>query len=168
MKRFNVLVALLMFVFVTYGQKNNENAKGPKELSEAHATFGTFFQVNDALSDVEMREAYQRLSTNDTIQKKFRATVTDVCQAKGCWMKLQLKNGQETMVRFKDYGFFVPMDIAGKEVIVNGLAYVESMSVADQKHYAKDAGLAQSEITKISEPRKILSFEAEGVVLLQQ
>ncbi|WP_149275151.1 DUF4920 domain-containing protein [Pareuzebyella sediminis] len=168
MKRFNVLVAFLMFVFVSYAQKNKENGTGSKELSAEHATFGTFFQFNDALSDVKMTEVYQRLSSSDTIPKKFRATVTDVCQAKGCWMKLQLKNGQETMVRFKDYGFFVPMDIAGKEVIVNGLAYVESMSVEDQKHYAKDAGLAESEINKISEPKKILSFEADGVVLIQQ
>ena len=35
-------------------------------------------------------------------------------------MKLDLENGEEAMVKFKDYGFFMPKDIAGEEVIVNG------------------------------------------------
>lgn len=168
MKRFNVLVAVLMFVLVSNGQTKNQNAKSPKDLSGESSRYGAFFRVSDAISDVEMTEAYQTLSANDTIHNSFKAIVIDVCQAKGCWMKLRLNSGQETMVRFKNYGFFVPMDIAGKEVIVNGSAYIESMSVADQKHYAKDAGLPESQIATISEPKQKLSFEADGVVLLDK
>ena len=53
-------------------------------------------------------------------KQHFRGTVTEVCKAKGCWMKVALENGEETMVKFKDYGFFVPKDMAGKEVVING------------------------------------------------
>ena len=80
-------------------------------------------------------------------------------------MKLELQDGEETMVRFKDYGFFMPMDIKGKEVIVNGFAFVEEMSVEDQKHFAKDGGKSEAEMAKITTIKKTLSFEADGVLL---
>ena len=54
--------------------------------------------------------------------------------------------------RFKDYGFFMPTDAAGKEVIVDGKAFVNEVSVADLKHYAEDAGKSPEEIAKITEP----------------
>ena len=59
----------------------------------------------------------------------------------------------------------MPKDIKGKEVIVNGLAFVEEMSVKDQKHYAKDGGKSEAEIAEITSPKKTLGFEADGVLL---
>ncbi|MGB5361081.1 MAG: DUF4920 domain-containing protein, partial [Eudoraea sp.] len=103
----------------------------------------------------------------DTLETKFSATVTDVCKSKGCWMKLNLKNGEEVMVKFKDYGFFVPKDIEGREVVVNGSAFIDNMSVEDQKHYAKDAGESQEVIKQIKEPKKTFGFEADGVLIGQ-
>ena len=41
------------------------------------------------------------------------ARVEKVCQKKGCWMGLRNKN-QKLRVVFRDYGFFVPTDIIGK------------------------------------------------------
>ena len=80
-------------------------------------------------------------------------------------MKLKLENGEEAMVKFKDYGFFMPKDIAGKEVIVNGLAFIEEMSVEEQKHYAEDAGESKEVIAAITAPKKTYRFEADGVLL---
>jgi len=99
------------------------------------------------------------------MQVKFTATVKEVCKSMGCWMKLELDNGEQTMVRFKDYGFFMPKDIEGQEVIVNGLAFVEEMSVEDQRHYAKDAGKSEAEIAKILATKKTFGFEADGVLV---
>ena len=69
------------------------------------------------------------------------------------------------MVRFKDYGFFVPLDASGKEVIVKGKAYVNKVSVADLKHYAEDAGKSEEEIAEITEPKIEYAFEANGVLI---
>ncbi|KAG1654424.1 Epimerase family protein YfhF [Nymphon striatum] len=113
-------------------------------------SFGDQIYEDNAMSAAEMSEKYANMAVADTMKTKFTATVTEVCQAKGCWMRLKMNDGQETMVRFKDYGFFMPMDIAGKEVTVNGLAFVEEMSVEDQKHYAKDGGLALFEDTSVA------------------
>lgn len=71
------------------------------------------------------------------------------------------------MVKFKDYGFFVPKDIEGMEVIVNGIAFVDNMSVEDQKHYAKDAGESHEDIDLIKESKRTYEFEADGVLIRQ-
>jgi hypothetical protein len=82
-------------------------------------------------------------------------------------MKLNLNNEEEVMVKFKDYGFFVPKDIEGKEVVLNGIAFVDLMSIDDQKHYAKDAGKSREDIERITKPEKTFTFEADGVLIRQ-
>ena len=96
---------------------------------------------------------------------KFEAKVNSVCKVKGCWMNLDLENGQEIMVNFKDYSFFVPKNIEGKKVIVDGKASIEILSVKQLQHYAYDAGKTDEEIKKIIDPKKVYSFEAKGVLI---
>ena len=98
---------------------------------------------------------------------KLEAKVTDVCQMKGCWMKLDIGNEKEIMVNFKDYSFFVPKNIIGKKVVVSGEAFKRNISVDELKHYARDRGEKESAISLIVEPKEIYSLIAKGVVLLQ-
>ena len=97
-----------------------------------------------------------------------RATgkVVSVCQEKGCWMKIENAAGEDMMVKFKDYGFFMPKDIVGKEVVLDGDATVKETSVKQLKHYAGDAGKSKDEISKIKAPKKELTFTAKGVLVL--
>jgi hypothetical protein len=91
--------------------------------------------------------------------------VESVCQVKGCWMKLKMENGQTMRVTFKDYGFFVPKDIAGKTIVFEGNATTKTTSVDELRHYAADAGKSKDEIVKITEPKTELAFEANGVLV---
>ncbi len=97
---------------------------------------------------------------------KVKGTVVDVCQNKGCWMKLDLGNGETMRVSFKDYGFFVPKDLAGKQVVVQGNAEVKNISVDEQRHFAEDAGKSKEEVEAITEPKEELTFVADGVIVL--
>lgn len=63
--------------------------------------------------------------------------------------------------------FFMPKNIADKEVIVNGKAFVSEVSIEEQRHYAEDAGKSEDEIAKIIEVKKTLSLEADGVLLIE-
>ena len=162
MRKINLLLVFLMISFACMGQE--EPIETVSEPS-GYTSFGEQIDANEAMGVQEMSTAYLKMAIADTVQAKFNAVVTDVCQSKGCWMKLQLEDGKETMVRFKDYGFFVPKNIVGKEVVVNGSAFVEEMSIKDQKHYAKDAGKSDEEIAKITKTKKTYGFEADGVLL---
>lgn len=97
---------------------------------------------------------------------KATGKVVSVCQEKGCWMKVEKAGGETMMVKFKDYGFFMPKDIVGKEVVLDGEAAVKETSVKQLKHYAGDAGKSKEEISRIKAPKKELIFTAKGVLVL--
>ncbi|MEZ4982505.1 MAG: DUF4920 domain-containing protein [Saprospiraceae bacterium] len=107
-----------------------------------------------------------KMATVDSIDAKLVGTVESVCQTKGCWMNLQTENGEEIFVQFKDYGFFMPKDIAGRKVVVDGYAYRQVTSVDELKHYAEDEGASAEEIAAITEPKEELKFMASGVKLV--
>ncbi len=131
----------------------------------AYESFGKTFSLPDAVTAERMALRYADLSVGDSVSVKMTAKVKNVCQAKGCWMTLDLLDGEEVMVKFEDYGFFVPKDISGKEVFINGKAFVNEVSVDEQRHYAQDGGATEEEIAKIVIPKKTYSFLADGVLL---
>lgn len=122
--------------------------------------------MNDQYLDLD--GVIHALSGKDTVHTTLKATVSEVCQVKGCWMTLGGGNdgGEEMLVRFKDYGFFVPKDLGGRNVLVEGKAYRSITSVEELRHYAEDAGKSKEEIMQITEPESTLSFEATGVKVL--
>jgi hypothetical protein len=96
---------------------------------------------------------------------KVDAKINSCCQKKGCWMMVDLGNGEEMRVKFKDYGFFVPKNAGGKNVIMQGNAYMDTTTIAELQHYAEDGGATKEEIEAITEPKISLAFEATGVLI---
>lgn len=169
MKKILGLMLLVSLVFACKNEpkESTETTKTEETKKEvAYASFGDKIEADGAKSTKEAVEIYKNLKPGDTVVTKFTAKINSVCQTKGCWMRLDLGDDSETMVRFKDYGFFMPLNAEG-DVIVNGKAYVSEISVDELRHYAKDAGKTKEEIEKITEPEMTLSFEADGVLLAQ-
>lgn len=110
-------------------------------------------------------ELSTQMGTKEKMPAKVEGTVESVCQMKGCWMKVKTGDGQTMRVTFKDYGFFVPKDIVGKTVVVQGTAETTVTPVDELRHYAEDAGKSKEEIAKINEPEKALTFVADGVIV---
>ena len=130
----------------------------------AQQYFGEKITDENAVTATELPTA---LDSESSVQTKVRGEVTGVCQAKGCWMTVNVGNNQEMKVRFKDYGFFVPKDITGQTVVIAGEALVDTVSVDDQRHLAEDAGQSEEEINQITEPKTQLSFVADGVIVVE-
>ena len=128
--------------------------------SEGH--FGEKINGKGAIGATELPK---KMGSKEKMTAKVSGTVESVCQAKGCWMKVKTADGQTMRVSFKDYGFFVPKDIAGKTVVFEGEAKMKTTSVAELQHYAEDAGKSKEEIAKITEPKRELTFVAEGVIV---
>jgi len=138
------------------------------EEKTQYQTFGAEITDKDVVGQDVMMAKYNKMKPGDTTKIKFIANVKKVCQKKGCWMRLDLGDEAESLVKFKDYGFFMPMDIAGQEVIVKGKAFVEETSVEDLKHFAEDGGKTQEEIDAITESELTYSFISEGVLLVEK
>ncbi|PIX10459.1 MAG: DUF4920 domain-containing protein [Flavobacteriaceae bacterium CG_4_8_14_3_um_filter_34_10] len=138
-----------------------------KSNNENYLSIGEKITEKEVINKEEMAAIYDAMKPGDTLDVKFSSTVNEVCQSKGCWMKMDLGE-KEVMIKFKDYAFFMPKDIAGKEVILNGKAFIEEMSIEDQKHFAEDAGKSEDEIADIKESKRTLSFVSDGVLILQK
>ena len=129
--------------------------------------FGDKISEDKAIS---YEKLLKKMKKKDSLEVKVVGTVESVCQMKGCWMTIisQKEGNPSMMVKFKDYGFFVPMDISGKKVVMNGYAYKEVTPVDELRHYAEDAGKSKEEIDAIKEPKKEFKFMASGVILLNE
>ena len=96
---------------------------------------------------------------------KIKGKILSSCPMKGCWMKVNVDN-DTLLVRFKDYGFFVPKSgLEGKSTILSGIISIDTLSVAQLKHYAEDAGKTLKEINLIKNPQLTLSVLADGVLI---
>ena len=149
-------------------------SKSDEEASEEHSgntsvapaapgqTYGAAVSPEGA---VPMSALNAALGTRDSAQLKVAGKASAVCQAKGCWMTLPTADGKQMRVRFKDYAFFVPKDLSGHTVVVSGWAHRETVSVADQQHYLRDAGKPEQEIAAITQPTQELNFLADGVLV---
>ena len=120
--------------------------------------------ADKAMTSDEMFAKYNTMKVGDTVNVKFASKINEVCSKKGCWMKLPVGE-KEAMVRFKDYGFFMPLDANDKEVIIEGKAFVKITPVEELQHYAEDAGKSKEEIAKITQPKTEYAFEANGVLM---
>jgi len=158
------IVCAVLVVMVLVGCKKNE-AEVAKEKEVSYKVFGNSISAEGAISKEDMFAKYKDLKEGDTVEVKFASKIKEVCQKKGCWMQLELSEDNTAFVKFKDYGFFVPLNSANSEVIVNGKAFVSVESVEELRHYAKDAGESQATIDSIVNPETTYSFMADGVLL---
>ena len=150
MKQLMLLFCLLLGSYTLNAQKGD--------------TFGEKVKPSGA---VEGQAFLKGIEGKDSMNVKLKATILEVCQKKGCWMNVDLGNGKTMMVRFKDYGFFVPKDANGRTAIMDGKAFREVITVDMLRHYAEDAGKSKEEIEKITADEERLSFEASGVLILK-
>lgn len=162
MKLFNIF---LVFILLTAACKDvKSKAEEPLQQEEpTFATAGAPISEGSVFSELQMSEVYSELQPGDTVATRFEGEVASVCQMKGCWMRVEIPGEETVMVRFKDYGFFVPKDIAGKRVLVEGKAFVSEVGEDERRHMAEDAGKPDSLIAKISGSEMQKGFEASGV-----
>lgn len=151
-----IVLSLVFCAFASLAMaQDNEDFKGQ--------SFGTGVKQGNVIPATEVDAKLGKATKADM---KVEGEVVTVCKKKGCFMKLKTANGETMMVKFKDYAFFMPKDIEGRKVVIDGFAQRKITSVEDLQHYAKDAKKSEEEIAKITQPKKEIVFEAKGVVLL--
>ncbi len=144
-------------------ENNSELNVAEEEKALTYEVYGdSTINPEGAVSSTEL---LAMLDGKDSIEVKVTGEVLGVCKKKGCWMDVDLGEGKNMTVRFKDYGFFVPMNSEGRMATMNGIAKVDTQSVDWLKHKAFDAGKSQEEIDAITEPVVKVTFMADGVIM---
>ena len=147
---------LFYTLIILFINSNNANSQDSTNY------YGEEFSTLD-VKDYSTNKQGFLYNTKDLI--KIEAEILSTCPKKGCWMKIKAEE-DTILVRFKDYGFFVPKDgVVGNKTVINGKLSVDTLSVAQLRHYAEDAGKSKEEINKIINPEISMTFLANGVMI---
>jgi hypothetical protein len=165
MKKYVLAFLVLVLIGFSSSAQTKKTVKKATINTNDYALFGDKFIPTKVLTPEQMFKKYKTLKKGDSVAVQFKSNIKAVCKKKGCWMKMDLNKDNQSFVKFRDYGFFVPLNADNNEAIVNGYAFVDVVSVDELKHYAKDAGKSKAEIDKITKPEITYSFTAEGVYI---
>ena len=150
MKSLTKIFIIFFFSIFSFSQNDNN-----------YERYGELFETSEIINYELERDNF----LNSSSKVKIEGEILSSCPMKGCWMKISVEK-DTVLVRFKDYGFFVPKNgIEGKSTIINGKLSVDTLSIAQLQHYAEDAGKSKEEIALISKPEIAISFLADGVVI---
>ncbi len=155
MKKLTLLFpALLLGIFLM--------AQPPEGPSKSGMTFGENVTARGAISADSVIGVFTDKATADI---KVKGKVVEVCKAEGCWLRMETANGP-MLVKMKDHAYFVPLSMNGKTIVAEGTATYKETSVELQKHYAKDAGKPKEEIDAIKEPKREVTLNAKGILVM--
>ena len=158
MKKSNNFLYTILFAILLFSCVPNE---------ETPLIENFYGNVIDSSGVTNLSQLKANLTSNGKTQAKLEGSIVQTCSKKGCWMKVAIEE-DTVMVMFKDYGFFVPTSGAdGKKTYMEGTAYFDTITVAERQHFAEDAGKSPEEIAAINTPEYTLSFEAEGIIIVE-
>ncbi len=168
MKRLLFLIALVCATTAFAQEKEAKKIAPPA----GKALVGDFYG-----SDVKNKAIKKALSVaqlNKELDKSTKVEhavltgkVTSVCPKKGCWLTVENDKNETFFVKMKDYAFFVPVALEGKNVVLEGVAERKMLSVEEARHYAEDAKKSQEEIDAITEPQEQNRFMASGIKVVK-
>jgi hypothetical protein len=165
MKKIALFISVLAIIASCQNQEHTEDIKR-EPAPDTVVADGVYGKEFDASNPISMDSLEVLMASGKEIENiKVTGIIKEVCQAEGCWLTVQKKDGNGMRVSFNDHAFFVPKNIAGKTATFEGKAFIETTSVEDLRHYAEDEGKSKDEIAKITEPSSELVFDAHGVVV---
>lgn len=157
-----LLFSTLILLAVGASAQDTKESKDTAKIEPAAkgVVYGDFLNTAGAIlsvSDLKLQ------ADNAVFNGKISGKVTEVCKSMGCWIKLEKADGTTLTVKSKDHAFFMPQDLVGHTVVVDGSASVKEVSEEARKHMAEDAGKSKEEIAKIKGSAKEVQFVAKGV-----
>ena len=155
MKKIFVFIPALLLAFTLLAQP-------PKGPADKGMTFGKKTTNEGAITASELPA---KLTGADAVEVKVTGKVSEVCKAEGCWLRMETENGS-MLIKMKDHAFLVPLSMNGKTIVVDGVATLKETSVEMLRHYAEDAGKSKAEIEAIKEPKKEITMQAKGILVL--
>ena len=115
--------------------------------------------------DINLDLNYSKKIDQDFQITNISGQIIDVCPKKGCWMNVKV-NTDTVFVKFKDYGFFVPKTgIKGKQILMSGKIFRDTITVERLRHYAEDAKKSKEEIELIKVPEYKINMIANAVAI---
>lgn len=133
-----IVIGVIGLASTTFADEDGvKRLSEPVEVTSSYEVFGA--TLPDGGTPLSLGEL---VKDNDKYQDQevlLETRIAKVCQKKGCFFIAQ--DGATTArVSFKDYGFFIPTDSGGKDVVLLGTFSRKSVSKEEAEHFAEDLG----------------------------
>ncbi len=131
------LIAVLFACLASTASAEGLRLSEPVEETPDYQVFGSSMankSAGDPLSSI-----IARAHLLDGNEVRVSTGISKVCQKKGCFF-IATEGEHWARISFRDYGFFVPTDSAGKEVTLEGVLSSRTLSADEAAHYAADLG----------------------------
>ncbi|NUZ11290.1 DUF4920 domain-containing protein [Pseudoalteromonas sp. McH1-7] len=130
--------------------------------------FGGGADLNKLVAATEVLENVNEFKEREiTVSGK----VTKVCKKRGCWMTLQVDNGESLNVKVRDGDMVFPMSAIGKRAFATGRVEHFKLDIAKTKRYlahkAHENG-EQFDETKVIEGMELIRLKPDAVTIIQE
>lgn len=159
------ILVLLISGWLTTGCETGNATRTDAVITVQDSIAGNYGALTNSSGVETVEVMYTTLQNTGSYNGKVIGEIKEVCQSKGCWMTMELPDGNKMRITFKDYGFFVPKRAVGYTAIIDGMASRTTTDVETLRHFAEDEGLPKEEVEKITAPKEEYTFEAEGVLI---
>lgn len=160
-----ILAMVLSLGTLTFAQ--TEKVGPPEGKAMVGEVYGGEVSADAHKNAISARQLEKKLKKTNKIENvAVKGKVVEVCDKKGCWLVIKTNSKDRFFVKMKDYAFFVPLALRGKDVILEGNAELKMTSVEELKHYAEDAKKSKEEIALITKPSQEIKFMASGIKVM--
>jgi len=152
MKVFMLLIGLLMPAAV-FAQKHMQLPHGM-----------VYGQKPDTIAMMTANKVEAFMGKKTRISTTIEGRIIKVTKEKGGWFDMDAGGGKVIAAHFKNYNIILPAQLAGRTVIIEGVA--EKVFIADDlQHLAGDtvAGKKQHKIK--TDPKRKVTFEIKGLMV---
>lgn len=166
MKYLFTFIILFSFLIVSCSKdaKKTDDMHNSKSADLGDGAYG--FVKIDEQNAISVEELFNTAMNNDeNLTIKAKGKITKVCQHSGCWVTIEMPNGKDMLVEFKDEFSIPKKGMVGKSIYFQGKTEKEIYSVDELRSNAMKDGKSKEEVEAITEPEIDIKFIAEGVLI---
>jgi len=124
----------------------------------------TFGRKVDSLQHIRADKVEAFMGTKIRISTTITGKVLQVDTPKGGWLQLDAGGGKIIRVHFKDYNVFIPKQLKGRNVMIQGVA--QKLLIADDmQHFAGENVDRKKQNAVKPDAKQRLTFEAWGLMV---
>ena len=158
-------LSLIMVILIAAACGQAPKPTASTEAEKQGQSTGNFGNEVVSAGAIPANEITGVFTDSDTTGITISGNITASCKHSGCWMNVDMGNGETIHVTFLDESFTIPLDAAGKNVIAQGVAIRELIPVETLQNYAREDGKTEEEVAAITEPVYAYEFIASGVLI---
>jgi hypothetical protein len=124
----------------------------------------TFGKKVDELQNIPAAKLEDFIGNKIRISTTITGKVLQVDTPKGGWLQLDAGGGKIIRVHFKDYNVFIPKQLKGRNVMIQGVA--QKLLIADDmQHFAGENVDRKKQNAVKPDAKQRLTFEAWGLMV---